>query len=67
MFVEHTRENLHVRKKLARAENVCLILRAQLQPHLGALSFGGSEITNALSGIRKSALQEPGGEPGSQS
>ena len=54
---EHTRENLHVWTKLARAENFCLILQAQLQPHLGALS-GGSEITNALSGIRKSALQE---------
>ena len=50
-------KNLHMQTKLARMENVCLILRAQLQPHLGALS-GGSEITNALSGIQKSALQE---------
>ena len=54
---EHTHENLHVQTKLAYAENVCLILQAQLQSHLGALS-GGSEITNTLSGIRKSALQE---------
>ena len=62
---EHTRENLHVRTKLARAENVCLILQAQLHPHLGALS-GGSEIINTLSGIRKSELQgqsRAGGEP----
>ena len=54
---EHTRENLHVRTKLTRAENVRLTSQAQLQPHLGALS-GSSEITNALSGIRKSALRE---------
>ena len=47
---EHTHENLHVRMKLARTENVCLILQAQFQPYLGALS-GGSEITNAFSGI----------------
>ena len=54
---EHTRGNLRVRMKLAHAEKVCLIIQAQLQPHLGALS-GGSEIINALSGIRKSTLQE---------
>ena len=54
---KHTRENLHVQTRSACAENVCLILQAQLQPHLGALS-GDSEIINPLSGIQKSALQE---------
>ena len=54
---EHTRENLHVRTKLAHAGKVCLILKAQLQPYLGELSRG-SEITNALSRIQKSTLQE---------
>ena len=34
-----------------------LILQAQLQPNLGVLP-GGGEITNALSGIQKSVLQE---------
>ena len=47
---EHTHENLHVRTKLARADQVCFILQTQLQPHLGALS-GGSDISNTLSGI----------------
>ena len=28
---EHTRENMYVLTRLARAENVCLILQAQLQ------------------------------------
>ena len=42
---EHTRENLHVRTTLTRAENVRLTSQAQLQPHLGTLS-GSSEITN---------------------
>ena len=43
---EHTLENLHVRTKFACTEKVCLIMQAQLQPHLGVLS-GGSDITNA--------------------
>ena len=51
---EHTRENLYVRTKLARAENVFLILQAQLQPHRGALS-GGSEITNSLGNTKERA------------
>ena len=47
---EHTCKNLQERMKLVCAENACLILQAQLQPYLGALS-GGSEISNVLSEI----------------
>ena len=65
------RSRMHVRTssrshawKLA-CTDVCLILQAQLQLHLGAL--GGSEITNALQEYKRAWYRnkfELGGEPG---
>ena len=55
MYVlKNTRENMHAGKKLARAE---IILQAQLQPRsdLGTVGYSlrGSEIEDAISGVRK--------------
>ena len=63
MFSEHTCENMQTQTKLACAENVCLILQAQLQPLPDILEHsyilcGGSEIRHSHRKIQKSVLQK---------
>ena len=78
---EYTRENMHMQTQLAPAANIFLICKLRGIHHtlcLRAVALntlcGGSDIADALSGIRKSVLGdkktaskfEPGDEPETQ-
>ena len=56
-------QNLHMPTKLARAGNVCLILQAQLQPHLGE-AVKSQTLSQEYERARYRNKFELGGEPG---